>query len=130
MMGMEFNGNVGQVAGGDIHNYALDDLTSRSREEVVQLLIHLRERLSDARRKIIFNPIVGWMALGALTFLAELFTGLALGTPIMLFATILIGMILPYFFFLRIQHKYGPIVYAYRQNIATVEIYQHSRGWA
>lgn len=127
---MEFNGNVGQVAGGDIHNYGLDDLTSRSREEVAQLLIHLRERLRDARRKILFNPIVGWMIFGALTFLMELFSGFAFGTPILLATTIFIGMLLPYFFFLRIQQKYGPMVYSYRQSITTVEIYQHSRGWA
>lgn len=130
MMEMEFNGNVGQVAGGDIYNYGVGDLTGQSREEVAKLLTRLRERLKDARKKMIFNPIVGWMVVGALTFFIELFSGIALEYPILLAATILIGMIVPYFFFLRIERKYGPMVYAYRESIATVEMYQHSRGWA
>ncbi|WP_095128681.1 hypothetical protein [Pseudomonas sp. Irchel s3h14] len=130
MGNQKFNGNVGQVAGGDIYNYDLNDLATKSREEVAELLTHLRERLKDARKKIMFNPIVGWMAIGALTFIAELFTGIAFGSSALLFATILLGMIVPYFLFLRIQNKYGPMVYAYRESIATVEIFQHSRGWA
>ncbi|MFJ2713437.1 hypothetical protein ACIOZM_21525 [Pseudomonas sp. NPDC087346] len=130
MGNQSFNGDVGQVSGGDIHNYGVGDLTSQSREQVADLLIHLRERLKDARRKTIFNPIVGWMVLGALTFLIELFSGIVLGYPILLAATILFGMIVPYFLFLRVERKYGPMVYAYRESIATVEIFQHSRGWA
>jgi hypothetical protein len=129
-MEMEFNGNVGQVAGGDIHNYGVGDLTSQSRDEVADLLIHLRERLKDARKKLIFNPIVGWMSLGAVTFFIELFSGIAFSSSMLLAATILIGMIVPYFLFLRIQRRYGPMMYAYQESIATVEIYQHSRGWA
>jgi ABC-type xylose transport system permease subunit len=130
MGNQSFNGDVGQVAGGNINNYGLDDLTSRSREEVTELLIHLRERLADARKKMIFNPIVGWMVLGALTFLIELFSGIAFASSIVLVTTIFLGILVPYFFFMPIQKKYGRLVYAYRQSIAHVEIFQHSRGWA
>jgi len=129
-MAQEFNGNVGQVAGGDINNYGLHDLTQYSREELAMLLIHLRERLRDARKKILLNPVVGWMTLGALVFGAELIFASAFVSPLLLFATIFIGMILPYFFFIRIQQKYGPLVYAYRESIRNVEIFLHSRGWA
>jgi len=110
---MDFNGNVGQVAGGDIYNYGVGDLTYHSREQVAELLIHLRKRLKDARRKTLFNPLVGWMVLGALTFLIELFSDIVLGYPLLIAATIL----------------YGPMIYAYRESITTVEIFQHSRGW-
>ncbi|AIC20192.1 hypothetical protein EY04_15150 [Pseudomonas chlororaphis] len=127
---MEFHGSFGQVAGGNIYNYGLDDLNSRSREEVAEFLTHLRERLADARRKMILNPIVGWMALGALAFIIELFSGIAFTSSILLVATFFFGMILPYFFFIPLQNKYGQMVYAYRQSIAQVEIFQHSRGWA
>lgn len=129
-MTQEFNGNVGQVAGGNINNYGLHDLTQHNREELATLLVHLRERLRDARKKILMNPIVGWMILGALAFIVELVSGSAFGSPLLLFATIFTGMILPYFFFVRIQQKYGPLVYAYRESITNVEIFQHSRGWA
>lgn len=88
---MEFHGNFGQVAGGNIYNYGLDDLTSRSREELAELLAHLRERLADARRKMILNPIVGWMALGALAFIIELFSGIAFTSSILLVATFFLG---------------------------------------
>lgn len=129
-MGMEFNGNVGQVAGGNINNYGVDDLASLTRDQVADRLIHLRERLTDARKKMILNPIVSWMALGILTFLVELFSGIAFSSSILLLATMVLGVLVPYFFFIPIQKKYGRLVYAYRESIDYVEIFQHSRGWA
>jgi ABC-type xylose transport system permease subunit len=129
-MRMEFNGNVGQVAGGNINNYGVDDLGSLSREQVAERLVHLRERLTDARKKMILNPIVGWMALGILTFFVELFSGIAFSSSILLLATMVLGVLVPYFFFIPIQKKYGRLVYAYRASIDYVEIFQHSRGWA
>lgn len=129
-MRMEFNGNVGQVAGGNINNYGVDDLGSLSREQVAERLVHLRERLTDARKKMILNPIVGWMALGILTFFVELFSGIAFSSSILLLATMILGVLVPYFFFIPIQKKYGRLVYAYRASIDYVEIFQHSRGWA
>jgi ABC-type xylose transport system permease subunit len=130
MGNQSFNGNVGQVAGGDIYNYGLDDLASLSRDQVAERLIHLRERLSDARKKMILNPIVGWMALGILTFLVELISGIAFSSSILLLATMALGVLVPYFFFIPIQKKYGRLVYAYRASIDYIEIFQHSRGWA
>lgn len=130
MGNQSFNGNVGQVAGGDIYNYGLDDLASLSREQVAERLIHLRERLTDARKKIFLNPIVGWMASGVLLFFVELFSGVAFGSSMLLATTIFLGVLVPYFFFIPIQKKYGRLVYAYRASIDYVEIFQHSRGWA
>lgn len=124
-----FNNSVGQVAGGDINNYGIGDLTNHSREEVAELLTHLHERLADARRKIFFNPFVGWMVLGALMFVIELISGIAFSSSYLLAATIFLGVLVPYFFFMPIQKKYGRLVYTYREAIDHVLIFQHSRGW-
>lgn len=124
-----FNSSVAQVAGGDINNYGIGDLTNHSREEVTELLIHLRERLSDARKKILLNPFVGWMTLGILMFFIEVFSGLAFSSSMLLVATIFLGVMLPYLFFIPVQKKYGRLVHAYRESIYYVEIFQHSRGW-
>ncbi|MBT2294532.1 hypothetical protein [Pseudomonas fluorescens] len=129
-MNQEFYNSVGQVAGGDIHNYMLNDLSGQSREEIAALLVHLRERLSDARRRIFINPIVGWMALGFLAFAVEVLSGVAFSYSWLLFGTLLLGIVVPYLFFIPIQKKYGPLVYTYRESISTVEIFQHSRGWS
>ncbi|UVM52188.1 hypothetical protein LOY38_09180 [Pseudomonas sp. B21-015] len=129
-MKQEFYNSVGQVAGGDIHNYMLNDLSSQSREEIAALLVRLRGRLSDARRRILMNPIVGWMALGFLAFVIELISGVAFSYSWLLFATLFFGIVVPYLFFIPIQKKYGPLVYVYRESISTVEIFQHSRGWS
>lgn len=129
-MNQQFYGNVGQAAAGDIYNYMLNDLSSQSREEIAALLAHLRERLADARRKILFNPVVGWMILGFLTFLIELISGIAFSYSWLLLVTLGFGVALPYCFFIPIQKKYGPMVYAYREGICTVETFQHSRGWS
>lgn len=123
-------GSVGQVAGGDINNYGIGDLSNHSREEVAEILTHLRERLTDARKKLLLNPFVGWMALGILMFLIEVFSGIAFSSSVLLVATIFLGVMLPYLFFIPIQKKYGRLVYAYRQSIDYVQIFQHSRGWA
>lgn len=127
---MEFHGNFGQVAGGNIYNYGIGDLTDYSREEVAELLTHLRERLTDARKKVLLNPFVGWMALGILMFFIEVFSGIAFLYSLLLVATIFLGVMLPYLFFIPIQKKYGRLVYAYRESIYHVQIFQHSRGWA
>lgn len=123
-------GSVGQVAGGDINNYGIGDLTNHSREEVAELLTHLRERLTDARKKVLLNPFVGWMALGVLMFFIEVLSGIAFSSSVLLVATIFLGVMLPYLFFIPIQKKYGRLVYAYRESIDHVQIFQHSRGWA
>lgn len=122
-------GSVGQVAGGDINNYGIGDLTNHSREEVAELLTHLRERLTDARKKVLLNPFVAWMALGVLMFFIEVLSGIAFSSSILLVATIFLGVMLPYLFFIPIQKKYGRLVYAYRESIDYVQIFQHSRGW-
>lgn len=129
-MKQEFYNSVGQVAGGDIHNYMLNDLSGQSREEIAALLVHLHERLADARRRILLNPVVGWMTLGLLVFVIELISGVAFSYSWLLLATLFFGILVPYLFFIPIQKKYGPLVYAYRANISTVEIFQHSRGWS
>lgn len=129
-MKQEFYNSVGQVAGGDIHNYMLNDLSGQSREEIAALLAHLRERLSDVRRRILMNPIVGWMILGFVAFIFELISGIAFSYSWLLFGTLFLGIFLPYLLFIPIQKKYGPLVYAYRESISTVEIFQHSRGWS
>lgn len=128
MVNQVFN-SVGQVAGGDINNYGIGDLTNHSREEVAELLTHLRERLTDARKKVLLNPFVGWMALGILIFFIEVFSGIAFSSSLLLVATIFLGVMLPYLFFIPIQKKYGRLVYAYREAIDLVQIFQHSRGW-
>lgn len=130
MRDMDFNGAVGQVAGGNINNYGMDDLSSRSREEVSELLVHLRERLRDARKKLILNPVVGWMVLGFFAFLIELFSGIAFSSSTLLAATIFLGILMPYLLFIPKQKKYGRLVYTYRECIDHIEIFQHSRGWA
>lgn len=129
-MNQQFYGNVGQAAAGDIYNYMLNDLSGQSRAEVAALLTHLRERLSDARRKILFNPVVAWMILGFLTCVIELVSGIAFSHSWLIFITFGFGLILPYYFMIPIQKKYGPMVYAYRESISTVETFQHSRGWS
>ncbi|MGU3349944.1 hypothetical protein [Pseudomonas monsensis] len=121
--------SVGQVAGGDINNYGIGDLSNHSREEVAELLTHLRERLTDARKKVLLNPFVGWMVLGILIFFIEVFSGIAFSSSLLLVATIFLGVMLPYLFFIPIQKKYGRLVYAYREAIDLVQIFQHSRGW-
>lgn len=129
-MRMEFNGNVGQVAGGDIYNYGLDDLASLSREQVTERLIHLRERLTDARKKMLLNPIVVWMGLGFLMVFIEIFSGVTFRDSMLFLVTIFLGVTVPCLLFIPIQKKYGRLVYAYRASIDYVEIFQHSRGWA
>lgn len=126
---MEFYGAVGQVAGGNIINYGSDDLSNRTREEVSDLLIHLRERLRDARKKLLINPIVGWMALGFLAIFTELFLGVALSWTLIV-STAFLGVLVPYLLFMPIQSKYGRLIHVYRANIHYIEVFQHSRGWA
>ncbi|WPN60400.1 hypothetical protein [Pseudomonas sp. P9_31] len=131
MGNQSFNSEVGQVAGGDIiNNYGLDDLTGKSREQVAQVLVELRERLTDAQKKIFLNPLTGWMALGAMSFLIEMFSGIAFTSPLLIAATMFFGVLVPYFFFMPRQRKYGRLVYEYRESIDYVEIYQHRRGWS
>ncbi|PTT02726.1 hypothetical protein [Pseudomonas sp. HMWF006] len=131
MGNQSFNGEVGQVAGGNIiNNYGLDDLAGKSREEVAQLLIVLLGRLADARKKIYFNPLAGWMVLGAVTFIIELISGVAFTSPMLIAATMFFGVLVPYFLFIPKQRKYGRLVYTYRECIDYIEIFQHSRGWS
>jgi hypothetical protein len=124
-----FHNTVGQVAGGNINNYGVNDLTILTRQEVETLRLHLIERLADARKRILYNPIVGWMVTGAIIMFIEIFTGLAMQHAWALFVTLLTGLLLPYFFFIPIQRKYGPLVHAYRDHIQYIETYQHSRSW-
>lgn len=120
---------VGQVAGGDINNYGFDNLSELSQQELEDLRLHMLERLSDARKRIIYNPIVAWMTAGVIATLIAITSGLAMQHSWVLLATVLAGVLLPYMFFLPIQRKYGPLVHAYRANIQYIETYQHSRGW-
>lgn len=131
MGNQSFNGEVGQVAGGNIiNNFDMDGLADKSREDVAQLLNELRERLADARKRIFFNPLTGWMTFGAVTFLIELFSGIAFTHHLVIPATMLFGVLVPYILFLPKQRKYGRLVYTYRECIDYVEIFQHRRGWS
>ncbi|MGF6098877.1 hypothetical protein [Pseudomonas sp. 18175] len=123
-----FNGPVGQVAAGDIRN-DMGDLSDLSRNEVAALKQHLTERLADARKKILINPVVCWMLLGGVVALTMMLTGQAFEHSWRFFFAMLVGVIGPYFFFIPIQKKYGPLVFAYRANIQQIEIFQHRHGW-
>ncbi|KII30056.1 hypothetical protein [Pseudomonas fluorescens] len=131
MGNQSFNSDVGQVAGGNIiNNYGLDDLADKNREQVAQVLIELRERLKDAQKKIYINPLTGWMALGAMSFLIEVFSGIAFTSPMLIAGTMFFGVLVPYCLFIPKQRKYGRLVYTYLERIDYVEIFQHRRGWS
>jgi hypothetical protein len=125
-----FLGGVGQVAAGDINNYGTQDLADLNRDQVAEHLLRIQERLKDARRKVLFNPAVIWMAIGAAVLITMVLTGFFFGHTAVFAATFFLGLTLPWFFVISLQRRYGPMIFAYRQEISRIEILQHSRGWA
>lgn len=127
-MSQQIHGNVGQVAAGDIYNFGLDELALLNESQLRVGLAHCQERLSNVRRRMIFNPVVAWFLVAVIAFGLLVVTGLAFSHSMVLWGLLMIGLVAPRFFYIPIARKYGPMVQAYRAGISRIEFVLHSRG--
>lgn len=123
-----FYGPAGQVAGNDIHNYGVDELSNLSKDQLLVGLIHCRERLADVRRRLFINPVVAWLFAAAIVTAVMVFTGNVFSHSTVFWVVLLFGLVVPRFFYIPITRKYGPMVHAYREAIVRIEFVLHSRG--
>ncbi|HBO9849868.1 TPA: hypothetical protein L5F86_001575 [Pseudomonas aeruginosa] len=125
---MTIHGPVGQVAYGDIHNHGVDDLMGMGREQLHEALRICKERLADARRRLLFSWPVGWFLVGVVVFAMIVVTGNAFAHTQLLAASIFLGILLPMFFYTPMAQRFGPMIRDYRLGIHKLEFVLHSRG--
>ncbi len=117
------------MSAGDINNYGVDELLLMGRDDLRELLKHVQERLADARKRVVFNWITAWLALGTVSFFVVVANGLFQRSSAVLVGVVLMGIVLPYGLYNRVASRYGPMISGYRNSITKIEFVMHQRGW-
>lgn len=133
-MDQTFNGQVGQVAGGDINNFGPVTYDQLPTEELLRQRKHFRSLIWAARKRLIFNLPNLFVALGFLVAIAYLLNELGLISvgqlstytrqlPFWAFLGFAaIGIWLPMFFHLKTRQREGTIIRDCQAHMRGIDI--------